>query len=195
MSGKTKRIVLGLGAAALAVALAGVTYAAGQNNSPAQGRGFGPGGPGRFGGPGGPGGPMGRGGRGGPGGPMGAGILGPMMIERLDLTNDQRDRVKQIVDSHREEQQTIGERGMVAREALEAAITADGFDESVVRARAADVAAVDADATVARARIYAEVFQILTSDQQARLKSMQADMRQRQEQMRANRQERRGQKH
>src|SRR5436309_3214637 len=65
MNGASKRIVLGLGAAALAVALAGVVYAAGQNNSPAQGQGPGPGGRGRFGGPGGPGGPFGRGGRGG----------------------------------------------------------------------------------------------------------------------------------
>lgn len=198
MSGTTKRIVLGLGvlglgAAAIAVALAGVAYAAGQNNSPAQAQGAGPGAPGRFGGPGGPGGPFGRGGRGGPGGPMG--ILGPMMIERLDLTTDQRDRVKQILESHRQEQQAIAQRGMAARNALEAAITADSFDESAIRARAADVGAVEADETVVRARVYAEVFQILTSDQQTRLKGIQADMRQRQDQMRANRQQRGAQKH
>jgi Spy/CpxP family protein refolding chaperone len=201
MSGTTKRIVLGLGvlglgAAAIAVALAGVAYAAGQNNSPAQVQGTGPGAPGRFGGPGGPGGPFGRGGRGGPGGPGGPmGILGPMMIERLDLTTDQRDRVKQILESHREEQQAIGQRGMAARTALEAAITADTFDESAIRARAADVGAIEADVTVVRARVYAEVFQILTSDQQAKLKALQTEMRQRGEQMRANRQQRGAQKH
>jgi Spy/CpxP family protein refolding chaperone len=196
MSGTTKRIVLGIGAAAIAVALAGVTYAAGQNNSPAQGQGFGPG-QGRFGGPGGRGGPFGRGGRGGPGGPggpMGAGLLGPMMLNRLDLSADQRDRVKQILDSHREEQQALAERARAAHDALEAAITADTFDESTVRVRAADVAAVDADETVARARIYAEVFQILTADQQSQLKTMRTQMRQRQEQMRANRPDRPGQK-
>ncbi len=37
------------------------------------------------------------------------------------------------------------------------------FDETLIRTRAADVAAVEADETVARARIYAEVFQILTA--------------------------------
>jgi Spy/CpxP family protein refolding chaperone len=117
------------------------------------------------------------------------GVLGPMMLERLDLSTDQRDRVKQIVDSHRDEQQGLGDRGMAVRDALEASITGETFDESLVRARAADVAAVDADQTVARARIYAEVFQILTGDQQTRLKGMQAEMPQRQEQMRANRQQ------
>ena len=179
MSGMTKRIVLGLGATALAVALAGVGFASGQSDGP-QGPGGG-GRPGRFGGPGGPG-PFGRGGRGGPGGPGGPmGMLGPMMIERLDLTSDQRDRVKQIVDSHRDDQQAIGKRAMAAHDALEAAITTDSFDETLIRTRAADVAAVEADETVLRARVYAEVLQILTSDQQARLKTIQTEMRQRRE--------------
>ena len=93
----SKRIVLGLSAAAITVALAGVGFATGQADS-AQNPPSGRGGPGRFGGPGGPG--FGRGGPGGRGGAMG--VLGPMMIERLDLTADQKDRVKQIVDSHRD---------------------------------------------------------------------------------------------
>ena len=178
----SKRIVLGLSAAAITVALAGVGFATGQTDSaqnPAGGRG----GPGRFGGPG-----FGRGGPGGRGGAMG--VLGPMMIERLDLTADQKDRVKQIVDSHRADQQAIGQRMMAAHNALDTAITSGSFDEALVRTRAADVAAVEADETVLRARIYAEVLQILTSDQQAKLKTMQADMQQRREQR-----GQRGQKH
>jgi len=178
----SKRIVLGLSAAAITVALAGVGFATGQTDSaqnPAGGRG----GPGRFGGPGGPG--FGRGGPGGRGGAMG--VLGPMMIERLDLTADQKDRVKQIVDSHRADQQAIGQRMMAAHNALDTAITSASFDEALVRTRAADVAGVEADESVLRARIYAEVLQILTSDQQAKLKTMQADMQQRRGQ--------RGQKH
>jgi Spy/CpxP family protein refolding chaperone len=173
MNSMSKRIVLGLSAAAITVALAGVAFATGQADGP-QGPGFGRGGPGRFGGPGGPG---GRGGRGGPGGPMG--VLGPMMLERLDLTTDQKDRVKQMLEAHRDEQQAIAKRAMTAHEALESAITAGTFDETLIRTRAADVAAVEADQTVMRARLYAEVLQILTSDQQAKLKTMQAEMRQR----------------
>jgi Spy/CpxP family protein refolding chaperone len=76
---------------------------------------------------------------------------------------------------------------MAAHDALESAITSGEFDETLVRTRAADVAAVEADETVLRARIYAEVLQILTPDQQAKLKTMQAEMKQRREQ--------RGQKH
>ena len=186
MSGMSKRIVLGFSAAAITVALAGVGFATGQSNS-AQNPAVGRGGPGRSGGPG-PGGRFGRGRPGGPGGPMG--VLGPMMLERLELTSDQKDRVKQIVDSHREDQQAIGTRMMAAHNALESAITSGGFDDALIRTRSADVAAVEADETVLRARIYAEVLQILTSDQQAKLKTMQAEMQQRREQR-----GRRGQRH
>ncbi|HUR33485.1 MAG TPA: Spy/CpxP family protein refolding chaperone [Vicinamibacterales bacterium] len=166
------RIGLGIGATAIAVVIAGAGY----QNLSAQGPGGGPG-VGRPGGPG--GGPMGRRGPGGPGGPDG-GMLGPMMLGRLDLTTDQRDRVRQIMDSHREEQKALGDRAMKARAALQDAITAT-FDESAIRARAADVAAVDADMAVASARVYGEVFQILTSDQQQKLRTLQTEMKDRQE--------------
>ena len=176
MSGTIKRIVLGLGTAAIAVTLAGGAYAAGQNTSPAAGQGTGAG---RLGGPGGP---LGRGGRGGPGGFMGPGALGPMMmLHRLDLSSDQRDRVKQIVESHHDEQQAIRQRAMTAHDALQTAVTAPVFDEGVIRAKAADVAAVEADQVVASARTFAEAYQILTPEQQTKLKAMQAEMHQRQE--------------
>jgi Spy/CpxP family protein refolding chaperone len=168
MTSMSKRIVLGLSAAAITVALAGVGFATSQGDptqkSPAGA------GQGRFGGPG------GRFGRGGPGGPMG---MAPMMLGRLNLTTDQQDRVKQIMDSHNQDQQAIGKRAMAARDALESAVTSPSFDETVIRQRAADVAAVDADEAVLRARIYAQVLQILTPDQQAQLKTMQTEMQQR----------------
>jgi Spy/CpxP family protein refolding chaperone len=118
-----------------------------------------------------------------------------MMLEHLDLTADQKDRVKQIVDSHRDEQRALGERGMAAHDALDAAITAGSVNEGLIRTKAADVAAVEADEMVLHARIYSEVLQILTADQQAKLKTAQAERRQRQTEMRATRQNRQEQKH
>src|SRR5687767_13914509 len=126
MTATIKRLGFGIAAAAVAVSLAGGAYAAGQNNSSAQGPG---GGPGRFGGPG------GSFGRGGPGGGM-RGIL-PPMLQRLDLTDAQKERVKTIVESHGDEMKAIGDRAAKARAALEAAITGDTFDEATVRTRAA----------------------------------------------------------
>ncbi len=186
-----KKIGLGLGAAAIAVIVAGANY----QNLSAQGRGFGGpgGGVGRSGDAGGPGGPGARrGGQGGPGRPGGPGGFGPMMmLGRLDLTTDQRDRVRQIMDSHRDEQQALGDRAMKAHDALQEAVTST-FNEGVIRARAADVAAVDADMAVAQARVFGEVYQILTPEQQETQKKQQAEMKQRRQQKEGKRGERRG---
>ena len=163
------RIVLGAGAALLAV---GVTagafvHAQDQNTSrpprPFMGPG-GPGGPDWSGGPGRPGGP------GRLGGPMG--IL-PMLGRALNLTDTQRDQIKAIADSHKDEWKSLADRERAARTAVNDLVTADTIDEAAIRQKSAEVAAVDADAAVARAHAHAEVFQLLTADQKAQLKQRQ----------------------
>jgi Spy/CpxP family protein refolding chaperone len=143
-------LTLGIGAAAIATA--------GQPNDaqrPPMGRRGGPGGPG---GPGRMGGP----GRGGPMGP-----LAGLPLRQLNLSDNQREQVKAIVDAHQADLQAIGDRVRPAREALHAATTSPSFDEGLVRTRATELGAVEADAAVIHARIFAEVFQILTPEQQA----------------------------
>jgi Spy/CpxP family protein refolding chaperone len=54
------------------------------------------------------------------------------------------------------------------------------------------VAAVEADVAVARARIFSEVYQILTPDQQTKLKEIQTAMRDRREKRLENRSQHRG---
>lgn len=148
-------LTIGLGSAALSVA------GQQQNQSPAaQGKHGGPDGVG-------PGPGRGRGGPGGPGGP-----LAGLPLRELNLTDAQREQVRQIVDSRQQETRAIGERAMAAHEALRAATTSPSFDEGLVRAKAAEVAAIDADMAVARARIFADVFQILTPEQQAKAKEL-----------------------
>ena len=146
-------LTVGLGAAALSIA------GDQQNQAPTtDGRHGGPG----FGGPG-------RG-RGGPGGPMGP--LGGLPLRELNLTESQREQVRAIVEPREAETRAIGERAMAARQALHAATTSASFDEGLVRARAAELASVEADLAVSRARIYADVFQILTPEQQAKAKEI-----------------------
>jgi protein CpxP len=144
-------LTIGLGSAALSVA--------GQqpNQAPsAQGRRGGPDGFGR-----------GRGGPGGPGGP-----LAGLPLRELNLTDAQREQVKQIVDSRQQEMRAIMEREMAARDALHAATTSASFDEGLVRSKAAELATIEADMAVSRARIFADVFQILTPEQQAKVKEL-----------------------
>lgn len=105
-----------------------------------------------------------------------------MLLQRVDLTTDQRDRVRQIMDAHRDEQKALGDRTMKAHDALQDAMLT--FDESAVRARAAEVAAVDADRAVAETRIAGEIYQILTAEQQQKLKTARTEMKERREKMR-----------
>jgi protein CpxP len=165
------RIGVGIGAIALIVGLAAGVYVSAQDVT-------GPRGPG-----------VGR--RGGPGGPGGAmDVLGPMIAARLNLSDAQKDQVKAVVDAHRDELRTLGDRAMETQQSLQAAVTADVVDEGLIRSRAAERGAVEADIAVVRARIHAEVFRILTPEQQAQAKELQANMQKRMEQRQDRRQER-----
>ena len=154
-------LTIGLGSAALSVA------GQQQDQAPAaQGRRGGPG-PDGFG--------RGRGGPGGPGRPFDSAQGRPLAglpLRELNLTDAQREQVKQIVDSRQQELRAIGERAMAAREALHAATTSPSFDEGLIRAKAAEMASIEADLAVSRARNFADVFQLLTPEQQAKVKEL-----------------------
>ena len=172
-----KRMTLTAIAVTAALTLAGGAFVGDQLSAQDGPGGGGRGGPGRFGGPGGGPGGRGPGGPGGPGGPMGA--INPMLLRQLDLSEAQRERVKEITESRRDEQKALGDRARAAHLALEAAIIAGPLDESAIRGKAADIAAVDADIAVASGRVYNEVFQVLTPDQQTTLKRLQAEQAER----------------
>ncbi len=150
-----RQIGLGVAAAAL-LAVAATPLASAQNTN---------GGPPPF---------MGRGLRGGPppnGGPGGLMGLMPPMLNRLNLSDQQREQVRAIADTHRDEAQTLFNNERQAHEALQAAITSGTFDEGAVRQQAMTVGQIEADVAVLRARVFSEVFQVLTPEQQSQLKA------------------------
>jgi len=106
MTPTVKRIVFGAVAGLLALGLgAGAFVHAQDQTNPQPQRPFrGPGGPGRFGPGGGP-----------------PGML-PMLGREINLTDAQRDQIKAIADSHKDEWKAIFDRERTAREALNAAI-------------------------------------------------------------------------
>jgi periplasmic protein CpxP/Spy len=157
-------ITLGLGSAAMAQPEGG-----GRRGGHGFGRGFGPG---------------------GPGGPGGRGLP----LRELELTDAQREQVKGIFDSHKDEFQAIGERLKTARQAQRAAADTQPLDEGAIRAKAADVAAVEADAAVLRAKVHAAVFQVLTPEQQEKAKALRAEREKRAAERRQQFQERRQQR-
>jgi periplasmic protein CpxP/Spy len=133
-------------------------------------------------GPGGPGGPGGFG-RGGFGGPM-------AVLRQLDLTEEQRAQVRQVMENHRAELRASGERVMAAHRAQNDAVTAAQFDEQLVRTKAAELAAVEADAAVLQAKVHSEVFAVLTPEQQAKAAELKAQRQARMQQFRERARER-----
>jgi len=170
MTTTARKLTLGLGAGLIAVtAVAGAFVHAQDQNTNQQ--------PPAFSGRRGPGGPGGR--FGGPGGPMG---MLPMLGRQIDLTDAQRDQIKAIAASHKEDWKALADRARTAHDALNTAVMAETVDDALIRQKSAEVATVDADMAVARAHAKAEVFQILTADQKTKLKALQAEMKSRRSQ-------------
>ena len=148
----TKRFKTSIAAGAAALLLAGAApllLAQDQPQSPQrQERRGGPG----FGGP--------RGMRGGPG----------MEFRGLDLTDDQRAQLRKIREARQNEFKAAGEKLHAAREGMRQLMNADSINEQAIRSKAAEVAAAEAEVAILNARVRQESLQILTSEQQAKLK-------------------------
>lgn len=172
----TRRAMATIAVTALVLGMAGIAAA-----QPGPG-GRGPGGRG-------PGGPDGV------GGPMG-GLFGLQVdaLRGLDLTDAQRQQVRSIMESHREEARALAERGRTTMEALNAA-TQTATDENAIRQQGEALGAVLADAAVLRSRVRSEVWAVLTTEQQAKAEQLRAErenrMKERQQRMQQRMQERR----
>lgn len=139
-----------------------------------------------------PGGGRGRGGPGGPGGP-GAGFRGGLEeLRGLDLSDTQREQVRTIMQSHREELSAAQQRQHAATRALHEAT--QGTDEAAIRQRGEDVGTAFAEAAVLRSRVRNEVWAVLTPEQQAKAEQLRVErqtrMKERQTRMQQRRQER-----
>jgi Spy/CpxP family protein refolding chaperone len=116
-------------------------------------------------------------------GPHGPGEPGERHMERvleqLDLTEEQRAELEQKLPQFRETIQPSMERLREARSGLTDLIHADQLDEVAIRQAAAEMAEIEGDVAVARARHYQELRQILTPEQLEELQQMRRQMDQR----------------
>ncbi len=136
----------------------------------------------------GPGGMRGRG-PGGPGGPGGRGV--GIALRGLDLTEAQREQVRQLTEQHREQTRTLAERVRAAGEAQREAMEATSFNEQNIRVTAQAFAEAQTDMAVQQARLRSDIFALLTADQQQQLATMQAEREARQAERRERMQQRR----
>ncbi len=165
---KLKRIITGAVLAAI-VALAGVAGVA-QNQQEAEGQG--------------------RQERGGHRGGKGRGFGGGRFFENLNLSDAQREQIKQIADRYHEgfkaqRQANRGERrGGGGFDALKGGT----FDEAAVRAAAQARANAQVEMEVQRARMMFEMYNVLTPEQKAQLATERQQREQRRQERRAGRQ-------
>lgn len=115
-----------------------------------------------------------RRGPGGPGmdGPRGMrGGAGPE-FRFLNLTEDQQAQLRKIREARQPEFKAAGEKIRAARDGMRQLMEADSINESAIRSKAAEVAAAEAEVAILNARVRQESLQILTSEQQQKLKEL-----------------------
>jgi Spy/CpxP family protein refolding chaperone len=120
------------------------------------------------------------------GGPLGAMRRG---LAQLGLSADQKQQIKGIVQSHKDELEGPVANMRQARRAVGDAIAGDKFDEVAIRAASANLAKAQADLAVTGAKIRGEIFdRVLTPDQQAKAKALRLQALQRADRFMARRQ-------
>ena len=93
-------------------------------------------------------------------------------MSELDLSEDQKQQLADLREAQRASMGDQHEQMRAARKALDEAIHADNVDESAIRAAAKDLAEIEADMAVARARSFQNLKRILTSEQVAKLEEL-----------------------
>lgn len=111
--------------------------------------------------------PAGEARRGQPGGPAGfrGGQGQGLPVMEQVLTEDQRDSLRQVMESQRETMRGLQEKIRDARKALMKAALTDEFKDEVVKAKALEVAKLEAEVTVMRLKAIAEVQPALSKEQ------------------------------
>ncbi|HEX2445008.1 MAG TPA: Spy/CpxP family protein refolding chaperone [Vicinamibacterales bacterium] len=95
-----------------------------------------------------------------------------LALRQLDLTDAQREQVRSIFEQNRDEMRAAGEKLRTARRGLYDATSAGTVDEAAIRTAAEALANAEAEAAINRARVHAQVWQILTPEQQAKAKEL-----------------------
>lgn len=104
---------------------------------------------------------------------------GGMMLRGIDLTDDQKNQVKQIMEASRAKVQPLRESLRANRQKLRELTENGKFDEGQVQALAAEQGRISAQLLVEKERSKAQIFQILTPEQREKAAQMRQQMKER----------------
>lgn len=135
--------------------------------------------------------------RGGPGGGRGMlGAAGPgrgsgLALGALDLSEAQREQVREITRRYREQNQAVEKRLGDAMEKQRAAIEAVPANEALITSLTQDLVQAQVDLAIQQARLNTEIWSVLTPEQQAQATKNRADRQTRMEERRKEMEQRR----
>lgn len=119
----------------------------------------------------------------GPGPGPGMGPFGGLrMLRELNLSDEQRQEIRGIMQTARES--GVQKQLMDARKALQDAVENPTLDENNIRNLADQLGVAEGNAAVERAHIRQQILQILTDEQRQELEKMQAETKQKMEKRR-----------
>jgi protein CpxP len=115
------------------------------------------------------------------GGPRGERPFGPLRwggaglpLQALDLTEAQRDQIRDVMQRHREEMREAGKRLGDAHRAQREAMQTVPVNEGLIRSTSQALVNAQTEMALLRARIYNEAWTILTPEQQSKAKEIKA---------------------
>jgi protein CpxP len=107
---------------------------------------------------------------------MGHGMGGQMMLRGLDLSDEQKAKVKEIMDASRSKAEPLHQSMKAAQEKLQQATAGGAFDEAQVSAIANELGGLHAQMIIERQRTKSQIFAILTDEQKAKASEMKGKM-------------------
>jgi protein CpxP len=129
----------------------------------------------------------GRGGRGfGPGGPG-------LALNELNLTDAQREQVREIRGRYQEQIQALSRRLSDLTAKQRQAIETIPVNETLITSATQDMTQAQVEVAIQEARINADIWSVLTPEQQAKATKLRAERKAQMEQRRQENQQRRGQ--
>ena len=117
-----------------------------------------------------------------------------MMFRGLDLTDEQKAQMKAIRQASKETSKPIREQMKANRQKLQTLSESGTFDEAQVQAIAAQQGSLSAQMIVAKEKVKAQMFNILTPEQKTKAAEMKAQFQQKRQERMQKRQERRNAK-
>lgn len=111
-------------------------------------------------------------------------------LGQLKLTDSQRQQVRDLVQKQRQAGEPLRDRLRAAETARRAAMDAIPVNEGAIRSTTADLVAAQTDLAIHQARLRADIFALLTPEQQDRVRTLQNERRARAEQRRERQAER-----